>query len=116
MKVLVVEDDAAVARATVRMLQFLRASAEEVRSVAEAEARISAGAAYDVVLADVGATASSGGSGRFTGWLRERAPGARLILTSGRPAPADFHSVPPERVFLQKPWGMPELRAALCLS
>jgi CheY-like chemotaxis protein len=82
-RVLVVEDDGALARACVRTLWPV-ARAEIARSSEEAVVRLQSEASYAVLLSDFGLP------GRDGLWLlaecRRRWPAVRRVLTSGEPA------------------------------
>ena len=79
MKVLVVEDDAAVGRAITRTLKRVGCEVEVVASVQEGEARL-AGPAPNVLLLDHQVIGGIGWS------LKEKAPaGCRVVLMSANP-------------------------------
>jgi DNA-binding NtrC family response regulator len=62
--------------------------------------------------------ADQGLSEHFTGeaaisWSRAHLPSVRCVLVSGATRPPRFREDPPNQVFLDKPFGPEELRAAL---
>ena len=106
LRVLVVEDDPAVLAATVDMLEVLGHWAAGVKSAEVARDRFIDGA-FDVLLTDIGLPALSGID--LVEILQARRQ-LRVIFATGRPRPSQPM---PGTLWLQKPFGLDELRDAL---
>lgn len=106
LRVLVVEDDPAVLAATVEMLQLLGHWVAGVKSAEVARDRFIDGA-FDVLLTDIGLPALSGID--LVEILQAQRK-LRVIFATGRPRPSQPM---PGTVWLQKPFGIDELSAAL---
>ena len=109
LRVLVVEDDPAVLAATVDMLQLLGHWAAGVKSAEVARDRFIDGA-FDVLMTDIGLPALSGID--LVEILQARRK-LRVIFATGRPAPPEPI---PHTVWLQKPFSVAQLEAALAPS
>ena len=106
LRVLVVEDDPAALAATVDMLEALGHWVAGVKSAEVARDRFIEGA-FDVLLTDVGLPALSG---LDLVEILQAQHKLRVIFATGQPRPA--HPIP-GTVWLQKPFGVDELQAAL---
>lgn len=106
LRVLVVEDDPAVLAATVEMLQLLGHWVAGVKSAEVARDRFIDGA-FDVLMTDIGLPALSGID--LVEILQAQRK-LRVIFATGRPRPSQPM---PGTVWLQKPFGIDELSAAL---
>ena len=106
MRILVVEDDPATLSAMVEMLELLGHWVAGVKSAEVARDRFIEGA-FDVLLTDVGLPALSGLD--LVDILQAQHK-LRVIFATGQPRPA--HPIP-GTVWLQKPFGVDELQAAL---
>lgn len=106
LRILVVEDDPATLAAMVEMLQLLGHWVAGVKSAEVARDRFIEGA-FDVLLTDVGLPALSGLD--LVDILQAQNK-LRVIFATGQPQPA---RPIPGTVWLQKPFGVNELQAAL---
>ncbi|MDM0017364.1 response regulator [Variovorax saccharolyticus] len=106
---LVVEDDADTLAATVEMLQLLGHWATGVRSAESAKDRFY-DKAFDVLMTDVGLPALSGLDLADILRTRHRLDKLDVIFATGRPAPP---TPIPNAVWLQKPFSVEQLEAAL---
>lgn len=106
MRILVVEDDPATLSAMVEMLELLGHWVAGVKSAEVARDRFIEGA-FDVLLTDVGLPALSG---LDLVEILQAQHKLRVIFATGQPRPA--HPIP-GTVWLQKPFGVDELQAAL---
>lgn len=106
LRVLVVEDEPDTLRLTVEMLQLLGHWATGVKSAEVAKDRFFEGA-FDVLMTDVGLPALSGLD--LAEILRSRHP-LEVIFATGQPKPAQPMA---GSVWLQKPFGVEQLEAAL---
>jgi len=106
LRVLVVEDDPSTLSTTLDMLQLLGHWATGVRSAEVARTRFLDGA-FDVVMTDIGLPALSGLD--LVEDLLARHP-VRVVFATGLPPPA---RPIPGTVWLQKPFGLDALEAAL---
>jgi CheY-like chemotaxis protein len=106
LRILVVEDDAAVLATTLEMLEALGHWATGVQSAESAKSRYIDGA-FDVLLIDIGLPALSGLD--FFEALNAR-PGLKVIFATGRARP---EKLVPGTVWLQKPFGFQELESVL---
>lgn len=106
LRILVVEDDPATLAAMVEMLQLLGHWVAGVKSAEVARDRFIEGA-FDVLLTDVGLPALSGLD--LVDILQAQNK-LRVIFATGQPRPA---RPIPGTVWLQKPFGVNELQAAL---
>jgi two-component system, cell cycle sensor histidine kinase and response regulator CckA len=103
-RVLLVEDTAAVREALSAMLAFHGFAVTAVDGAEEALARAQA-ESFDVLVTDVVLTGRSGPS--LAAEFRQRAPGVPVILMSGYSASTlDMHDLETPRAFLQKPFPM----------
>ena len=112
LRVLVVEDDPDALAATVEMLELLGHWAAGVKSAEIAKDRFYENA-FDVLMTDVGLPALSGID--LADILRTRYKMDKLdvIFATGRPAPPEPI---PHTVWLQKPFSVAQLEAALAPS
>ena len=106
LRILVVEDDPATLSAMVEMLELLGHGVAGGKSAEVARDRFIEGA-FDVLLTDVGLPALSGLD--LVDILQAQHK-LRVIFATGQPRPA--HPIP-GTVWLQKPFGVDELQAAL---
>jgi CheY-like chemotaxis protein len=109
--VLVVDDEPLIRMNAVDLVEQAGFTALEAGSADEAiEILMSRNDIY-AVFSDVQMPGSMDGI-RLLKVIRDRWPPVRLILTSGKPLPDDA-DLPSGSAFLPKPYGFPELRAAL---
>lgn len=106
LRILVVEDDPATLTSMVEMLELLGHWVAGVKSAEVARDRFIEGA-FDVLLTDVGLPALSG---LDLVEILQAQHKLRVIFATGQPRPA--HPIP-GTVWLQKPFGVDELQAAL---
>ena len=106
LRVLVVEDDPGVLSATVEMLQVLGHWAAGVKSAEVARDRFIDGA-FDVLLTDIGLPALSGID---LVEILQANHKLRVIFATGQARPSQPI---PDTIWLQKPFGIDELSAAL---
>jgi DNA-binding response OmpR family regulator len=106
LRILVVEDDPATLSAMVDMLELLGHWVAGVKSAEVARDRFLDGA-FDVLLTDVGLPALSG---LDLVEILQAQHKLRVIFATGQPRPANPI---PGTVWLQKPFGVDELQAAL---
>ena len=106
LRILVVEDDASTLASTLDMLEVLGHWATGVQSAESAKSRYIEGA-FDVLLIDIGLPALSGTD--FVETLNAR-QGLKVVFATGRARPENLE---PSMVWLQKPFGFPELEGAL---
>jgi DNA-binding response OmpR family regulator len=106
LRILVVEDDPATLSAMVEMLELLGHWVAGVTSAEVARDRFIEGA-FDVLLTDVGLPALSG---LDLVEILQAQHKLRVIFATGQPRPT--HPIP-GTVWLQKPFGVDELQAAL---
>ncbi len=113
LRVLVVDDEASVRRATARMAQSLGCTVEEVDGAAAALAVLGGGdRTYDIVLTDHRMPGQSGLE--LIGALRDRHPLLPAVLMSGHIESAtQFGAIPTGVTLLQKPFARAELSAAM---
>lgn len=112
LRVLVVEDDPDALAATIEMLRLLGHWATGVRSAEIAKDRFYE-KAFDVLLTDVGLPALSGLDLAESLRSRHNLDQLDIIFATGRPAPA---TPIPDAVWLQKPFSVAQLEAALARS
>lgn len=106
LRILVVEDDPATLSAMVEMLELLGHWVAGVKSAEVARDRFIDGA-FDVLLTDIGLPALSG---LDLVDILQAQDKLRVIFATGQPRPANPI---PGTVWLQKPFGVDELQAAL---
>lgn len=106
LRILVVEDDPATLSAMVDMLELMGHWAAGVKSAEVARDRFLDGA-FDVLLTDIGLPALSG---LDLVEILQAQHKLRVIFATGQPRPA---KPIPGTVWLQKPFGVDELQAAL---
>lgn len=113
LRILIVEDDATALATTLEMLELLGHWATGVQSAEAAQARYIKGA-FDVLLIDIGLPALSGMD--FFDTLNAQ-PGLKVIFGTGSTRP---ENLVPGTAWLQKPFGLDDLEAALqgsaCMS
>jgi len=94
-----------------RILRRLGHRAHHVQTIVEGQARCASLPEIHVALVDVGL--GNGESGlAFVSWLRREHTEVRRIVISGLAPPSGL-GVPPDERFVRKPFGEPELAAAL---
>ena len=112
LRVLVVEDDPDALAATVEMLELLGHWAAGVKSAEIAKDRFYENA-FDVLMTDVGLPALSGIDLADILRTRYKLDKLDVIFATGRPAPPEPI---PHTVWLQKPFSVAQLEAALAPS
>lgn len=110
-RVLLVEDHAAVARATIDMLDALRCRVTLAGTLRSAEATVEAGEAFDLVLIDYGLPDGTGVE--LLKWMWKRGP-VRAILITAHTKNMILHGDEARFVqYLAKPVELDELRSAV---
>jgi PAS domain S-box-containing protein len=114
LRVLLVEDDAEVRQVAVRFLDSFGCRITECATAEQAQARMEAGDAHDLLLTDIALGTGMRGT-ELAAWASARQPGLGVLLVSGFSSElvdADRDS-PPEWELLGKPYGRDELAAAV---
>jgi CheY-like chemotaxis protein len=107
-RVLVVDDEAAVARLAAEMLEGAGYEAEAVTEPQAALARLEGGGRFDLVFSDVLMPGGMSGLDLARGVVR-RWPGVPVLLATGDPADAEHGGFP----VLRKPYATAELALAV---
>jgi len=110
-RVLLVEDDPLVRRATGRVLAVLGYEVVMVESAAEALAVLSHGTNFKVVVSDISMPGMQGDE--LARLLSTKHPALPVVLMSGNLAPADEVLQHPRRAFVPKPTSKADLAAAI---
>jgi DNA-binding NtrC family response regulator len=111
LKVLLVEDDDAVAASVGEMLSALGHQSERAANADAALIRLDAGATFDVVLSDMVMPGVLGGIG-LAREVRRRFPGLPIVLTTGYSAAAE-QAIREGLTPLAKPYAIDALAARL---
>lgn len=112
-RVLVVDDDALVAAAAVRLLESMGHVATAIGSIDAAKAELDAGEAIDIVVSD---WLLGGGNGSdLIAWLRATHPRVRTVLTSGHSLDLGAPGLNADAV-LPKPFTPAQLQRAIAAA
>jgi CheY-like chemotaxis protein len=110
-KALVVEDVALIRMTTVDMMMELGFETLEAATGTEAMTILENDPSIGVLLTDLGLPGMSGG--QLSSAARALRPDIKIVIASGYSSEAASEGVPPDSIFLQKPFDLPQLRRAM---
>ena len=109
MKIVLLEDDALVARALTRVLRSLGYEILIAQRIADAQGHLRANTDVRLAISDLGLKDNESGLD-FLRWVETEHPETGRVLLTGLTQPVGFEHDPPRQAFLNKPFNTDRLK------
>lgn len=109
MKIVLLEDDALVARALTRVLKAMGHEVLVAQRISEAQAHVRDHVDVRLVISDLGLKDNESGI-EFLRWVETERAGVGRVLLTGLGQPVGYSNDPPRQAFLHKPFNTDRLK------